>query len=408
VTRCRVLFFAEAVTLAHVARPVVLARMLDPARYEVHLARSPRFDGLFDELPFQLHPLKSVATDFFLRRLAEAKPVFAAETLRAYVDEDLALLERVDPDVIVGDFRLSLAVSAPLAEKPYLALLNAYWSPYARPRFPLPETPYNGVLGIRLTQALFRLFRPLIFAAHTLPLNRVRRAHGLASLGCNLRRLYAAADHVLYPDLPELIPTHGRPLNHHYIGPVLWSPPLPLPPWWEELRDDRPLIYVNLGSSGDSQLLPNVVAALTPLPATLVVATAGRVELRQVHPNVRVADYLPGSEICARAALVVCNGGSPTTQQALYAGVPVLGLPSNLDQYLNMHYLEQSGLGRTLRADTLDTRDLRATATALLDDGALHGRAKAMRARMENYPTRRIFESLLEQGRQDGEPGPDS
>ena len=36
--RLRILFIAEAVSLAHIARPFVLAQSLDPSRYEVHFA----------------------------------------------------------------------------------------------------------------------------------------------------------------------------------------------------------------------------------------------------------------------------------------------------------------------------------------------------------------------------------
>ena len=43
--RPRILFVAEAVTLAQVVRLATLARGLDPARYEVHFA-SARFDEL--------------------------------------------------------------------------------------------------------------------------------------------------------------------------------------------------------------------------------------------------------------------------------------------------------------------------------------------------------------------------
>jgi len=37
--RLKVLFLAEGATLAHVARPLLLAGVLDPARHEVTLAR---------------------------------------------------------------------------------------------------------------------------------------------------------------------------------------------------------------------------------------------------------------------------------------------------------------------------------------------------------------------------------
>ena len=45
--RIRVLFIAEAITLAQVVRLVTLARGLDPARFEVHFASAH-----FDELAF--------------------------------------------------------------------------------------------------------------------------------------------------------------------------------------------------------------------------------------------------------------------------------------------------------------------------------------------------------------------
>ena len=52
--------------------------------------------------------------------------------------------------------------------------------------------------------------------------------------------------------------------------------------------------------------------------------------------HVHVTDYLPGDIVARHSRLVVCNGGSPTSHQALLAGVPVLGIPDNLDQVLNM------------------------------------------------------------------------
>src|SRR5206468_1016099 len=67
--------------------------------------------------------------------------------------------------------------------------------------------------------------------------------------------------------------------------------------------------------------------------------------------NAFVADYLSGNEAVRRARLVICNGGSPTSHQALAAGVPVLGIAGNMDQHLNMLGIERSGAGLTLRSD---------------------------------------------------------
>lgn len=84
------------------------------------------------------------------------------------------------------------------------------------------------------------------------------------------------------------------------------------------------------------------------------------------------ADYLPGTAAAARADLVVCNGGSPTSYQALVQGTPVLGIPGNLDQYLNMHYLEKAGLGRCLRGTQLSAGTVADAAHRLLHDDAVN------------------------------------
>ena len=366
--RPKVLFFAEAVTLAHVARPLTLARGLDPARYEVAFASAPRYEGFWGDLQPRVRPIRSISGAEFLDALARGNPLYSAATLRGYVEEDLEVIREVRPDVIVGDFRLSLSVSARLAGVPYLTITNAYWSPYARQRFPLPELPMVRRLGLPLARALFSAVRPLAFALHTIPLNRVRREYGLPSLGADLRRIYTDADLTLYADVPEMIPTFGLPPNHRYLGPILWSPEVATPRWWGEVIPDNPLIYVNLGSSGPAGLLPVVLDGLADLPVTVIAATLGRPLPRAAPENARTAEYLPGEAAAARARLVICNGGSPATHQALAVGVPILGIPSNMDQHLNLESVRRLGAGEWVRSDRASADALRAAARCILDD----------------------------------------
>ena len=241
---------AEAVTLAHIGRPAALAAGLDPRRFEVHFAASPRFDALLGPLPHERHDLDTVPSAQFLTALDRGAPVYSADDLRGYVRQDRALLADVRPDVVVGDFRLSLSVSARLAGVPYATVTNVYWSTAARQRFPLPELPLTRTLGVRAAGLVFPLARPVAFALHTRPLNRVRREHGLPSLGPDLRRTYTDADRVLFADAPELSPPHTSAPGQEFLGPVLWEPagtPPPLP--------DDPLVYVTLGSSGRGRSL---------------------------------------------------------------------------------------------------------------------------------------------------------
>lgn len=394
--RRRVLFFAEAVTLAHISRPVVLARGLDPATDEVILATSLRYQSLWRDLPIRVRPIHSVTVEQFLEALARGHPLYDAPTLRRYVGEDLEVIREVEPDVIVGDFRLSLSVSARVAGVPYLAVTNAYWSPYARQKFPVPELPLVRAVGVPVARAVFQAVRPVAFALHTRPLNRVRREYGLPSLGTDLRRVYTDADQTLYADVPELAPTFDRPENHHYLGPILWSPVVEPPAWWDEAGGDRPLVYVTMGSSGSTGLLSLVLEALADLPVTVMAATLGHPLNRPAPENARTADYLPGREATARSCLVVCNGGSPTTHQALGAGVPVLGVAGNMDQHLNMIGIERLGAGELVRSDVASVTCLRGAAVRMLDRPGYRAAAQTVASVFSGYDAPARFRSLVE------------
>jgi UDP:flavonoid glycosyltransferase YjiC (YdhE family) len=142
--RRRVLFVAEAVTLAHVARCVTLARTLDPRAYEVRLARDPRYDRLIGDVPFPRVDIRTIPARRFFAALSRGTPIYGLADLTGYVAEDLALIEDFRPDLVVGDFRLSLAVSARLAGVGYVAIANGYWSPYARGPVPVPDIAAYG------------------------------------------------------------------------------------------------------------------------------------------------------------------------------------------------------------------------------------------------------------------------
>jgi len=393
--RLRVLFVAEAVTLAHVARPVVLAQGLDSSRFEAILAADPRYQSLWKDLAIPTRPIHSIPSDQFREALARGRPVYDLPTLRAYVKEELAVIGETNPDVVVGDFRLSLAVSTRLTRITYMAITNAYWSPYGRQRFPMPDLRMARHLSLPIARRLFEFARPIAFAYHTLPLNRVRREYGLPSLGFDLRRIYTEADHTLYADVAEMVPTFDRPDNHHYLGPILWSPAVELPDWWQDIRGDLPAVYVNLGSSGPSELLSTILDALADVPITVLAATFGRGVPSAVPPNVRLADVLPGEHAAARADLVVCNGGSPSTHQALAAGTPVLGLASNMDQHLNMAGVQRLGAGILLRSECAGLAAIRAAVIRILEDSSYAESANGLARILSAYDAPNRFQEIL-------------
>jgi len=363
------LFIAESVTLAHVARMFAMASELG-STHKTRLVCGKGYAHLFEgqgdcELTTDLY---CVEPSRFRAALRAGKPLYDGATLQKYVESDNRLIEKYQPDVVVGDFRVSLSVSARLNAVPYVSVINAYWSPFARPKYYLPDIPVARMLGQRIGQVLFDLVRPVAFAGHTKPLNGLRKKYGLTDLGRDLRNVYCDADAVLYPDLESIIPTYDRPATHSYVGPLSWEPDVPLPDWWATWPAGKFVVYVTMGSSGDASLLKSIVATVAEAGGVSIVSTAGVSLDLGSEKSTYAVPYLPGSQAAQVADLVICNGGSPTTQQALSCGKPVIGIADNLDQFLNMYYLEQAGVGALLRSYNVNSAKIKAAVEAIRNE----------------------------------------
>ena len=375
--RCRVLFVAEGATLAHVARPLVLAKELNSGGFEILFARPPGFRWLTGDSGLVELDLDCQDTATFVRRLDRGLPLYDFATLDRYVQADLALIDQVKPDVVVGDFRLSLSVSARLRKVPYVTICDAYWSPECPLTSELPVMALTPYVPISMASAVFRAVAPLAFRAHAVPMERLRKRYGLPGFGHDLRCCYTDADWRLFANFPELFPEVRRSATADFIGPVAWSPPdrqdLEFP------EGDGPLIYVTMGSSGDPTVLATLIPALEAMGGRTMVASAGKsLSPSLVSQRTRIYDFLPGDQMCRQAQLVICNGGSPTTNQALRHGVPVLGIARNMDQFLNMGAITRFGAGLTMRSDRLDSQRLKENIIALRDDVSFMRRANQL------------------------------
>lgn len=378
----KLLVFAEGSTLAHVARPLALAHAAS-GRFEVVIAMPPRYRWAVGNLAASIVDLDAQSPEEFARRLEKGDPLYDLPTLQQYVSDDLGLIERFKPDCIIGDFRLSLGVSARLAGIPYLALGNAYWSPFYRidGEWPVPDLPLTRVLPIGVARWLFNRVRPFAFRAHAGAMEALRRQHGLPGIDGDLRRAYTDADITCYTDIPSVFRLHDAPSSHRVVGPLPWAPPVSLPSWWNEVPDDRPTAYVSMGSSGKQSLSAPLAAAL--VDAGFCVLVTAEPEAMPVNPMIFASRFMPGDLACARAAVVICNGGSPTTQQALTAGKPVVGVASNLDQFLNMAALDRAGLGRVARADRFNAADIASVALESLRDREWQERVQSTRGEIQ-------------------------
>jgi UDP:flavonoid glycosyltransferase YjiC (YdhE family) len=393
--RRRILFVGESVSLAHVTRPLVLAKGLDPERYEVHFGCGPRYRELIRAAGFPVHDLPVLEPERFFRNLYAGKPGYSEETLREYLRAELKLLAHLSPDLVAGDTRFSLGLSCALAGIPYAAMVNAHWSPHYALSFPVPDLPLTRIFGQRLARMIMPLALPISFRRLAAPCNRLRRAFGLPALP-GLREVYSHGDWTLYFDIPELSPTRDLPPNHRYIGPALWEPDVELPGWRRFLKTGARRAYVTMGTSGDDGVVLRTVAALRRLGCEVLVSTKEPLPWTAAD-GVFAAPLLPGRKAAALADIVVCHGGSGTIYQALSEGVPVLGLCVNADQQLVMQGAEHAGAGLGLLARRATAESIAAAAQRLLAEGGFRESARRLSARIAESDAPRAFAGFVEE-----------
>jgi UDP:flavonoid glycosyltransferase YjiC (YdhE family) len=389
-----ILFMAEGATMAHFVRPLALARSLPSAEYKIFFYAPAEYAPHVGSSDFAMHPLNTMPRERFLANLSRGAPMYPPEVLRDYVAADREIIRYVRPDLVVGDLRLSLPISARLENVRLAMLMNAYWSPLANPEKILPEIPLTRVVPPRVLSPVYKVAAPLVSALHVGQMNKVRREFGLGPLPLEFGHMYMDGDYVLHPDVPEYAPIVDCPANHCFIGSCDWTPDAPKPSWWGRMRaDPRPKILVALGSSGPVRVLPNVLSAFSGLNVAPIIATSGRF-LPQDSQGY-VSELLPLAETMAEASLVVCHGGSPLVYPALAAGVPVLGIPSNADQHLSTALLVKNGAGLGVRSEEASPRRLRAAAERLLSEAQFADAARRWKAIYARYDYRQLFRDFV-------------
>lgn len=350
--RKRVLFICEAVTLAHVARPLVLANELRYT-YDVSIAADPSVHHLIQREQWQPLKVTSLSQKEFMSRLKWGKSVFDTKGLCMSVEEDLRLINEICPDVVIGDFRLSLSISSRLSGVPYITLGNAYWLPQQLDLIPVPEMLLTHLCGMRISQWVFDRIAPRVMRSHANVFNSVCKRFGVSSVSNDLGGIYLEGDVTALVDLPRCYPCVSESHKYQFIGPCVWNPPVAKTVEAAEKCVNTTEVFVSLGSSGQLNVLEPVVLGLLQCDCRIFLATAGRPLPQKFNKesNIIIAEFWPGLETAKRSSVIVCNGGSPMTQLAMVCGKPVVGIPSNLDQFLNMAIVEKNGLGIMLRPE---------------------------------------------------------
>lgn len=141
-----------------------------------------------------------------------------------------------------------------------------------------------------------------------------------------------------------------------FVGTVLPAGPIgaPLPTWWSELDDERPVVHVSQGTIDNHDfglLVRPTIEALAGRDILVVAATGGRPidGLGALPANAHAAEFLPYDLLFPKTDVFVTNAGFGGVQFALSHGVPIDAAGQGADKPDVAMRVQWSGVGLNLR-----------------------------------------------------------
>src|SRR5439155_3920839 len=192
-----------------------------------------------------------------------------------------------------------------------------------------------------------------------------------------------------------------------YVAPIVGGPRLPDPAWLGNLSPDRPVVYVSMGSTGHRGLFETAVEAFRGSDYQVLMTMGELARPSSLPPNVFATDFAAGERLLARADVCINHGGSGTVYQALGAGVPIVGVPTHIDQQIQLQLCERSGVGRMVPQRDLTPPRLRRAVDEVRSDPGYRRNARRLAAVIARYGgARDAARAVVELLREGGTPHP--
>ncbi|KAM3857812.1 UDP-glucuronosyltransferase 1-2-like [Diretmus argenteus] len=152
--------------------------------------------------------------------------------------------------------------------------------------------------------------------------------------------------------------------NMVYIGGFQCSEAQPLPAELEAFMQssgEHGVVVMSLGtfvSALPREMMEAVAAAFAQLPQKVVWRFRGQ-RPSSLGNNTLLVDWLPQNDLLGhpKTRAFVSHGGTNGLYEAIYHGVPVLGLPLFFDQFDNLIRLKVRGAARVVEATSLTTEN---------------------------------------------------
>uniref|UniRef100_A0A3P9LJG6 2-hydroxyacylsphingosine 1-beta-galactosyltransferase n=1 Tax=Oryzias latipes TaxID=8090 RepID=A0A3P9LJG6_ORYLA len=178
-----------------------------------------------------------------------------------------------------------------------------------------------------------------------------------------------------------------RPTLPHvvYIGGILTKPPSPLPQdfeAWVSEASEHGVVIVSFGAGVKylSQDIANKLAGALGRLSQRVIWRFSGVPPNNLGNNTKLVDWMPQNDLLGhpKTRAFLSHGGLNSIYEAMYHGVPVVGVPLFGDHYDTMTRVAAKGMGIMLHWKYMSEEDLFIALTSVMKDNRYRQQARLL------------------------------
>lgn len=327
-------------------------------------------------------------TKQFLAMISEAHAIWA-DALTAVFDDENMVKSLMDSkyDLVLTD--PAIAPGVVLAK--YLKLpvvLNVRWITSGEGHFAMAPSPlsYIPVPGSGLTDKMNFIQRVKNMLFYSIIVVQQKFLVGPSydvicdkyiEGGCDIISLLQEADIWLFrSDFVFEFPRPTMP-NVVYIGGFQCKPAQPLPADLEEFvqsAGEHGVIIMTLGTLVNAlpkDVADEIAGVFAKMPQKVIWRHRGE-RPSTLGNNTLIVDWMPQKDLLGHPQIkvFVAHGGTNGVQEAIYHGVPVLGIPLFFDQYDNLLRLQERGAAKIIELINVNGHSFEQGLKEVLHDGS--------------------------------------
>lgn len=323
--------------------------------------------------------------DYFERLKILCAPSHIEQCLK----DELEVIDKFKPDLIISDFRFTSGISAEISGICWGSFIHSF-EPLSG-RKPVEETLHRAGLVDFSVKKINEILR-----IHTKNFHPFLEKTKLSET-VDLWELLISPHFSFIPCIPTISKLGGQENNIHYVGPVTVALDKKISNVLNRIDSNLdidtniPSVYVRMNFVSQSyrevvkKCLQTIIETFKESKIQVILST--QLSLPDVHSsNIKITSFVPSNLIMKMDKVIVVGSGSHTTSlETLAHGLPLFILPFGFERLLNAQRLKETGASEWLSPERANREQLEEAITRLLNQNSYKSAAEKQQKIIQQY-----------------------